>query len=80
MNFSVVSIFGFGTESDLLGNERRSAEQRENLTKLLLGINFTYQFPWLVKAMQSLPESLAKSLMPPGAKDMLEFQRVSSIA
>ena len=75
----MVSTFAFGTESDLLGDERCCAAMRSNLAHLLLGIKFSYHFPWVVNALQSLPEALAKPIMPPGAVDMLEFQKASNL-
>ena len=74
----MVSTFAFGTASDLLSDEDRCAERRRNLGNLLLGTKFSYHFPWLVNALQSLPEVLARPIMPPGAVDMLEFQKASA--
>ena len=76
---SIVANFSFGTESDLLADEQRCTELRANLGNLLLGIKFSYHFPWLVNGLQSLPEAIAKPIMPPGAVDMLEFQKVRPI-
>ncbi|MCJ1267522.1 hypothetical protein MMC22_007407 [Lobaria immixta] len=69
----VVSRYSFGHDNKLLEDAARSANLRENLSKLLLGVKFNQHFPWIVDGLEMLPVSLGKCLMPPGVLEMMEF-------
>lgn len=73
---SVVSHYNFGHDNKLLGDAVRSATLRDNLSKLLLGVKFNQHFPWIVDALEMLPVTVSKFLMPPGVLDMMEFSAV----
>ena len=73
---SVVSQYSFGHDNKLLGDAARSSTLRDNLSKLLLGVKFNQHFPWMVDALEMLPLTLGKFLMPPGVLDMMEFSTV----
>ena len=76
-DFTVVSHYSFGHNNNLLEDEARSSTQRNNISRLLLEVKFNSHFPWLFDALDMIPFSIGKHIMPPGALDMIEFSEVS---
>lgn len=72
--FSVVSYYSFGHDNDLLENELKASTQRNNISRLLLGVKINQHFPF--DLLDMIPFPIAKHIMPLGALDMVAFQGV----
>ncbi|QSZ32104.1 hypothetical protein DSL72_001673 [Monilinia vaccinii-corymbosi] len=72
----VVSFYSFGHDNNLLGNEEKASTQRNNISRLLMGVKVNQHFPWLFDLMDMIPFPIAKHIMPPGALDMVAFTDV----
>ena len=77
MQHSIVVQYSFGRDDNLLSDEMRAEKLRANISDLLKGVKVSQHFPWIFAALDALPFSIAKHIMPPGALDMVEFSRVS---
>ncbi|RAL66792.1 hypothetical protein DID88_007575 [Monilinia fructigena] len=69
----VVSFYSFGHDNNLLGNEEKASTQRNNISRLLMGVKVNQHFPWLFDLLDLIPFPIAKNIMPPGALDMVAF-------
>ena len=74
---SVVTNFLFAHQTDILADEAKAAELRHNSYQLLMGIHINKHFPWIPDFLESLPQSLSKSMMPPGLVDLFALFDVS---
>ncbi|KAF4636899.1 hypothetical protein G7Y89_g1175 [Cudoniella acicularis] len=73
----VVTNFLFAHQANMLADEEKAAEVRQNSSELLLGININKHFAWIPDFLEALPLSISKPMMPPGLLDMLAlFDRV----
>ncbi|MCJ1313306.1 hypothetical protein MMC25_006983 [Agyrium rufum] len=73
---SVVTHYSFGHDGNLLAAESRASIQRNNISRLLLGIKVNQHAPWLFDALDMILFPIAKHIMPPGALDMVVFSKV----
>jgi len=70
----VLQYYSFGHDNNLLEQELRASIQRNNISRLLLGVKVNQHFPWLFDLLDMIPFPIAKHIMPPGALDMVAFQ------
>lgn len=68
----LVRSFSFGKDNGLLSDLPEANRQRNDLARLLQGIQVSRQFPWLLTIVGALPVSA-----PPALKDLLNFKAVS---
>ncbi len=77
MEESVVSQYSFGQDDGLLEDEHRASIVRFHQSDWLLGVKFNQHFPWLFDVLDLLPFAVAKSIMPIGMLDMVNFASVT---
>jgi hypothetical protein len=74
---SIVRSYSFGNDNSLLCDLSLASLLRKNLARLLLGVQFSRHFGWLLALTKILPSSVEEHLVPPGIKDLLQFKSVS---
>ena len=76
-NGSIVRSYSFGNDNGLLLDLSKASVFRTNLARLLLGVQFSRHFGWVLALPKLLPPSIGKAFVPPGIKDLLQFKMVS---
>ncbi|KAI0118668.1 cytochrome P450 [Nemania sp. FL0031] len=71
----IVHQYCFGTNWDLLGNVELAGIRRGNVAAVLSTVKVMLHFSWIRDIMQMLPSSIGERTMPPGIRDLVEFQR-----
>ena len=68
--------YSFGKDSNVLGNLENAASLRRNLNQLLQGVKATKHFHSFFRIIKTMPISLSRWLIPPGAKNMRDLTMV----
>lgn len=72
---SVVHQYCFGNNWNLLGDVNLSAVRRNNVAAVLSTVKIMLHFSWIRDIMDMLPSSIGERIMPPGIRDLVEFQK-----
>ncbi|KAF2120489.1 cytochrome P450 [Lophiotrema nucula] len=71
----VVQQYSFGQDDNVLDDLQEANRLRNNIARLLRGVNFNRHFSWFIRMMSMLPKSIGDSLVPPGVTDLVRFRK-----